>query len=85
MDRATVSNAEITGQYGETTPGVGAARCPGPRLRLNLIAGLGIRTLRYPVLWERTAPDGLESADWSWPDERLARLRELEIRSLVGV
>ena len=25
---------------------------------LDLFAGLGIRALRYPVLWELTAPDG---------------------------
>ncbi len=36
--------------------------------------------MRYPVLWERTAPDGLESAGWSWADERLERLRELGIQ-----
>ncbi len=29
---------------------------------LDRIAELGIRTLRYPVLWERTAPDGVEGA-----------------------
>ncbi|HEX9918298.1 MAG TPA: family 1 glycosylhydrolase [Pyrinomonadaceae bacterium] len=52
---------------------------------LDLFAGLGIRALRYPVLWERTAPDGLESADWTWPDARLARLRELDIRPIVGL
>src|SRR5215213_4285693 len=52
---------------------------------LNLFAELGVRALRYPVLWERTAPDGPESANWSWADERLARLRELEIRPIVGL
>jgi dTDP-4-dehydrorhamnose reductase len=52
---------------------------------LELFAGLGLRALRQPVLWERVAPDGLERADWSWPDERLARLRELGIRAIVGL
>ena len=52
---------------------------------LDLVAGLGLRTLRYPVLWERTAPDGLECADWSWPDVRLARLTELGIDPIVGL
>ena len=52
---------------------------------LRLFADLGIRTLRYPVLWERTAPDGLDRADWSWADERLGRLRELGIRPIVGL
>lgn len=52
---------------------------------LDLIAEIGIRTVRYPVLWERTAPSGLAAADWSWPDERLGRLRELGIRPIVGL
>ena len=52
---------------------------------LDRIAALGIRTLRYPVLWERVAPDGLERADWRWVDERLGRLRELGIRPIVGL
>jgi len=52
---------------------------------LDLFAGIGIRAIRYPVLWERTAPDGLEQADWSWSDERLSRLRELDLRPIVGL
>ncbi|HVF51690.1 MAG TPA: family 1 glycosylhydrolase [Pyrinomonadaceae bacterium] len=52
---------------------------------LELFAGLGVRAMRYPVLWERTAPEGLERADWSWADARLARLRELGIRPIVGL
>lgn len=50
---------------------------------LDRFAALGLRTLRYPVLWERTAPDGVERADWRWPDARLARLRESGIRPIV--
>ena len=52
---------------------------------LDLIAGLGLRTLRYPVLWERVAPDGPERADWSWPDARLGRLRALGVDPIVGL
>src|SRR4051812_21725351 len=52
---------------------------------LDRFAGLGLRALRYPVLWERTAPDGLLSADWTWPDKRLAHLRELGVRPIVGL
>jgi len=52
---------------------------------LDLFAGLGVRALRYPVLWERTAPEDLERADWTWPDARLARLRELGMRPIVGL
>src|SRR4028119_656234 len=52
---------------------------------LDRFAELGVRAIRYPVLWERTAPDGLESADWSWADERLERLRSLGILPIVGL
>lgn len=50
---------------------------------LDRFAELGIRTLRYPILWERTAPNGPASADWSWADARLGRLRQLGIRPIV--
>lgn len=52
---------------------------------LDRFASLGIRAIRYPVLWEQIAPFGLASADWSWPDERLARLRELDVTPIVGL
>ena len=52
---------------------------------LERFASLGIRAIRYPVLWERTAPDGIESADWSWSDERLPVLRQLGVTPIVGL
>ncbi|CAA9577489.1 MAG: GH1 [uncultured Thermomicrobiales bacterium] len=52
---------------------------------LDRFAELGITAIRYPVLWELTAPDGLDTADWSWPDARLSRLRDLGIRPIVGL
>ena len=52
---------------------------------IDRFAALGIRAIRYPVLWERTAPDGLHRADWSWADERLARLRAVGLRPIVGL
>jgi len=48
-------------------------------------ASLGIAAIRYPVLWERTAPDGPATADWSWPDRRLLALRECGIRPIAGL
>lgn len=51
---------------------------------LDLIADLGIRTLRYPVLWE--AIEGtVPGRGWAWHDERLDRLRELCIEPIVGL
>jgi dTDP-4-dehydrorhamnose reductase len=52
---------------------------------LDLFARLGVRSVRYPVLWERTAPNGVARADWAWADERLARLRELGVNPIVGL
>lgn len=52
---------------------------------LEMIASLGIRTLRYPVLWEMVAPLSLDSPDWSWPDERLSLLRRLGIEPVAGL
>jgi dTDP-4-dehydrorhamnose reductase len=52
---------------------------------LDLIADLGMRKVRYPVLWERHAPDSLDRMDFTWADERLGRLRELGIGPIVGL
>ena len=52
---------------------------------LDLVAGLGIRTLRYPLLWERTAPERPDLRDWSFADDRMGRLRALGIEPIVGL
>ncbi len=52
---------------------------------LDLVAELGIRTLRYPVLWESVAPDHPDRRDFSWHDRRFARLRALGIRPIAGL
>src|SRR4051812_20026586 len=49
---------------------------------LDRLAGLGVKAVRYPVLWGRHAPPPI---DGSWADERLPRLRELGIRPIVGL
>ncbi len=52
---------------------------------LDRFADLGITALRYPVLWERVVPMDPTQPDWSWTDERLARIRELGMRPIVGL
>jgi len=52
---------------------------------LDAVAALGIRTLRYPVLWETISPDHPQQADWRWHDERLERLRTLGIAPIAGL
>ena len=52
---------------------------------LERFASLGIRTLRYPVLWERIAPGELRDADWSATDASLSTMRALGIKPIVGL
>jgi dTDP-4-dehydrorhamnose reductase len=49
------------------------------------LAELGIKSVRYPVLWERTAPDDSRKHNWSWSDERLACIRRSGINPIVGL
>ena len=52
---------------------------------LDRFAELGLAALRYPVLWERLAPEALDAVDWSWSDARLERIRALGINPIVGL
>jgi dTDP-4-dehydrorhamnose reductase len=52
---------------------------------LDRFAALGLKALRYPVLWERTAPDAPDQRDFAWADARLSRIRELGMRPIVGL
>lgn len=52
---------------------------------IDLIAGLGIRTIRYPILWETVAPERPDDLDFAWADERLALLRERGIEVIGGL
>lgn len=53
---------------------------------LDRFAGLGIKALRYPVLWERTARGPRRSdLSFAWSDGRLAILRSEGIRPIVGL
>ncbi|WP_419951337.1 family 1 glycosylhydrolase [Methylobacterium sp.] len=52
---------------------------------IDAVARLGIRTLRYPLLWETVAPHDPDARDWSWHDARLARLQRHGIVPIVGL
>ncbi|HEX8027233.1 MAG TPA: dTDP-4-dehydrorhamnose reductase [Vicinamibacterales bacterium] len=52
---------------------------------VDAFASLGITALRYPVLWERIAPDSPSSFDWTWSDARLARISQCGLRPIVGL
>ncbi|WP_084579676.1 family 1 glycosylhydrolase [Sphingomonas azotifigens] len=52
---------------------------------LDCIAALGVKSLRFPVLWERVCPVDPARCDWVWSDSRLARMRELGLRPIAGL
>ena len=48
---------------------------------LDAAAALGIRTLRYPFLWERLH----DGAGWDWQDDRVAHLGRLGLDVVAGL
>ena len=52
---------------------------------LDALAALGVRTVRYPILWERIEGGVPNGAAWEWTDARMARLRVLGIDPIVGL
>ncbi|HEX8233074.1 MAG TPA: family 1 glycosylhydrolase [Caulobacteraceae bacterium] len=50
---------------------------------LDLFAGLGMRALRYPALWERISPEQPDEADFGWTDERLPRILGLGMNPIL--
>jgi len=52
---------------------------------LARIAELGIRKLRYPVLWERCHPGQPGACGWAWHDRQLDTLERLGISPIVGL
>ena len=49
------------------------------------MADLGVKVVRYPILWETVAPDRPDELDFSWTDERLSMLRERGIGVIGGL
>ncbi len=52
---------------------------------IDRIAALGVRRIRYPILWERVAPDGLATANWTHTDAHLDRMRAFGIAPIAGL
>ncbi|WP_045233786.1 family 1 glycosylhydrolase, partial [Deinococcus pimensis] len=50
-----------------------------------LLAGLGASRLRFPVLWEKVAPEEHGPRLWAWSDSRLGMSREAGVRPIVGL
>jgi dTDP-4-dehydrorhamnose reductase len=51
---------------------------------LDRLAGIGAKRLRFPLLWERIAPEP-GRFEWAWSDARLERLRELGVPPIAGL
>ena len=52
---------------------------------LDRLAELGVRTVRYPVLWEQVAGAPAPALRWAHADAAMRRLRELHIEPIVGL
>ena len=52
---------------------------------IKRFAELGIKALRYPVLWEKHAPEENITIDWSYSTARLNELKEANIAPIVGL
>jgi dTDP-4-dehydrorhamnose reductase len=52
---------------------------------MDLFAEVGAKAVRFPILWERIAPNRLTELDFSWTDERLGRLRDHGIMVIGGL
>ncbi len=68
--------------YRDQSIETGHATRPGD---IDLMADMGIKATRYPILWEKIAPDSLDAFDWGWTDERLHMLRERGIKVIGGL
>jgi dTDP-4-dehydrorhamnose reductase len=52
---------------------------------IDRVAALGIRTVRYPILWERVEAQRAGGAPFAWHDAVMARMRALGIDPIVGL
>jgi dTDP-4-dehydrorhamnose reductase len=52
---------------------------------IDAMAELGIKAVRYPIVWERVAHQSPTELDFSWHEKRLERLREHGIEVVAGL
>lgn len=52
---------------------------------IDLIGSLGIKMLRYPILWEKHAPKPGMPIDWSFVEKNLKRLLEYNVTPIAGL
>src|SRR5919107_4786478 len=52
---------------------------------IDAMADLGIKAVRYPILWETVAPESPGELDFSWHEKRIEKLQERGIRVIAGL
>lgn len=52
---------------------------------IDRLIELGVKRVRFPVILERVAPDGLHHADFAWHDACLERLRAAGVEPILGL
>ena len=52
---------------------------------IDLIASLGVKAVRYPILWEKVAPERPDRLDFGWTDRRIALLGAHGIEIIGGL
>lgn len=52
---------------------------------IDLVAGLGLRRVRFPILWEAVAPRRPDRLDLRWAEDRLEQLRERGVAVVAGL
>lgn len=52
---------------------------------IALVATLGIKAMRFPILWERHQPEKDLDVDWTWTEKRLEQLHEHSIIPIAGL
>jgi len=52
---------------------------------IEVFANLGIKKMRYPVLWEKHKPESNTPIDWSQTEARLLELKERGVEPIAGL
>ncbi|MHA4846762.1 family 1 glycosylhydrolase [Flavitalea antarctica] len=52
---------------------------------IAMFGNLGLRKIRYPVLWEKHQPTEDTVIDWSWAEKQLNTIRENGMEPIVGL
>ncbi len=67
-----IDQSEFSGHYNRETD-------------IDLIASLGIKMLRYPVLWEKHQPKKDTEIDWGFTERNLLQLKKLNVEPIAGL